>query len=431
MLDNILKNDNIKEYWKENGLSDKDFYCRECGKLMLDVENAEHVRYDPSQTKFICKFIDSESKKFKLFVESDANIWLVKGRFLSGKTYFRHLCWDCLFKHLGEVEDIPRRARKSSWYRDINNGILRPPRPCQSPSRYFKLIFDITDEELEQEHMKFDTASKESFVRRYGVAEAAVRYDEYRKRQAYTCSKEYMMNERGMTEAQWNQYNANRASTKENFIKRYGKELGSRKWKEYCEWEAYVGCKLDYFIEKYGQTKGREMYLSVNRKKAQTLENFIRIYGPEEGEKIFSEYSGKMYSNESEELFSAIDLKMDIWDGESMHGMKELPVTVSFPDGTCRVCFPDYVLGKKVIEFNGDYWHANPKIYSPETIMESITSTSSRYSGNKASDIWEYDRKKISALESLGYDVKVVWESDFKKDPGKTINDCVKFLKGE
>ena len=36
--------------------------------------------------------------------------------------------------------------------------------------------------------------------------------------------------------------------------------------------------------------------------------------------------------------------------------------------------------------------------------------------------------KKL-ALESLGYDVKVVWESDFKEDPGKTINECVKFLK--
>ena len=384
MLDNILKNESIKEYWKEHGLLDRDFYCRECGKLMLDLENAERVKYDSSQKKFRERFIDSKSEKFKIFIESDSNIWLVKGRVLSGKTYFRHLCWDCLFKHLGEVEDIPRRARKSPWYKDINNGIFRPPRACQSPSKYFKLIFDITDDELEKEHMKFDTASKESFVRRYGIEKASEKYEEYRKRQAYTCSKEYMMNEKGMTESQWNQYNANRASTKENFIKRYGKELGSKKWKEYCELESYVGCKLDYFIEKYGEIKGREMYLSVNRKKAQTLENFVRIYGPDEGERKFLEYSGKMYSGESEELFSAVDKKIGILNGESMHGMMEIPLNVAFPDGKCRVCFPDYVLGKKIIEFNGDYWHANPKIYPPDTNMESVTSNSSKYSGNKA-----------------------------------------------
>lgn len=56
-------------------------------------------------------------------------------------------------------------------------------------------------------------------IPRYG----RIKYEEYCKRQAYTCSKEYMMNEKGFTEDDWKKYNKLRSSTKENFIIRYGK----------------------------------------------------------------------------------------------------------------------------------------------------------------------------------------------------------------
>lgn len=76
------------------------------------------------------------------------------------------------------------------------------------------MLFDITDEELEKERKKFDTASLESFIRRHGETEGPKKYEEYKKRQAYTCSKEYMMNEKGMTEKEWNDFNASRACTR-------------------------------------------------------------------------------------------------------------------------------------------------------------------------------------------------------------------------
>ena len=85
------------------------------------------------------------------------------------------------FKCLPEVENISKRALKSSWYRDIRDGKIRPPSPSASPSKYFKLLFDITDEELEFEHRKFDTASLESFKRRFGE-KAEEEYEKYRKR---------------------------------------------------------------------------------------------------------------------------------------------------------------------------------------------------------------------------------------------------------
>lgn len=415
------------EYWKSNGLNDKDFYCRECGNLMIDFNDLKDVGYNPQHKgKQLALY---KRIKTKQYVESEQNRWLIRGRTLSGKTYFRHLCWDCFFKHLGEIEDIPKRARKSSWYKDINNGIFRPPATWSSPSKYFKLLFDITDEELENEHKKFDTASLESFIRRYGDINGQKKYEEYKKRQAYTCSKEYMMNEKGMTEKEWNEFNSNRACTKENFIKRYGKDLGKNRWDEYCRLESYAGCKLEYFINKLGEDEGKKAYLEINKKKAQTLENCIRIYGDIQGKIKYEEYCNRQYSNLSKRFFDSIQMILGDFGVGAKYGDFECPINLCFEDGTCRVCYPDYILHTKIIEFNGDYWHGNPKYYKPDDIMKFIQKQRTKYNGDKASDIWEYDRKKKNALEKLGYKVKVVWESDYHKNPEKVIDECVEFLK--
>ena len=55
------------------------------------------------------------------------------------------------------------------------------------------------------------------------------------------------MNEKGMTENEWNDFNAGRAVTRENLVKKHGEEVGEKMWKEYCEKQAYSGCKLQYF----------------------------------------------------------------------------------------------------------------------------------------------------------------------------------------
>ncbi len=395
---------------------------------MIDIEDLDGVGYNPDRIGKQCMIYKGDRRT--QYVESDKNRWCIRGRTLSGKTYFRHLCWDCFFKHLKEIEDIPRRARKSSWYKDVNNGILRPPATCSSPSKYFKLLFDITDEELEIEHKKFDTASLESFIRRHGEVNGRMKYEEYRKRQAYTCSKDYMIKERGRTEAEWEKYNASRACTKENFISRYGEELGKKKWNDYCELESYAGCKLEYFIDKLGPEEGKRTYLEINKKKAQTLDNFIRLYGVDDGKLRYAEYCSRQYSNLSKRIFDTIQRIIGDFGIGAKYGDEECPINLYFDDGTCRICYPDYLLHTKIIEFNGDYWHGNPKYYKPDETMKFIQKQATKYSGDKASDIWEYDRKKKRALEKLGYQVKVVWESDYNSNPEKTIDECVEFLKG-
>lgn len=64
-----------------------------------------------------------------------------------------------------------------------------------------------------------------------------------------------------------------------------------------------------------------------------------------------------------------------------------------------------------VIEFNGDYWHCNPKKYNPDYYHQVKQKT--------AKELWEYDKNKIDLIKEKGYNLEVVWESDYKSD--KTI----------
>lgn len=59
-----------------------------------------------------------------------------------------------------------------------------------------------------------------------------------------------------------------------------------------------------------------------------------------------------------------------------------------------------------VIEINGDYVHANPKLHKPDDV---IVLERDRY---KASERWARDAEREKRLEALGYRVFVVWESD-------------------
>lgn len=74
-----------------------------------------------------------------------------------------------------------------------------------------------------------------------------------------------------------------------------------------------------------------------------------------------------------------------------------------------RWFFPDVIIQKDgvIIEFLGDYWHANPDIYGANDII---------HHGVSALDIWNNDTERIRTMETLGYTVYKVWENEYKKD---------------
>jgi len=64
----------------------------------------------------------------------------------------------------------------------------------------------------------------------------------------------------------------------------------------------------------------------------------------------------------------------------------------------------DFLIGKTVVECFGDYWHCNPGKYTSDFYNKSLHMT--------AEEKWEKDSARIKKLESLGYKVNVLWESD-------------------
>ena len=70
----------------------------------------------------------------------------------------------------------------------------------------------------------------------------------------------------------------------------------------------------------------------------------------------------------------------------------------------------DYVNADQrlIVEFFGDFWHHNPKLYAKDYVNH-LTKRSSMV-------VWERDARKLAELCSLGYHVEIVWESDWRSD---------------
>lgn len=69
---------------------------------------------------------------------------------------------------------------------------------------------------------------------------------------------------------------------------------------------------------------------------------------------------------------------------------------------------------KLVIEINGNVWHANPEKYKPDDLI-------CLFKGKvPAKEIWYRDKLRIEQIESFGYTVLIIWESEYNSNKQKT-----------
>ncbi len=164
---------------------------------------------------------------------------------------------------------------------------------------------------------------------------------------------------------------------------------------------------LSWFIKKYGETEGKEKYNKRCKHISQTT--YFKKLNKE---------SKNNYSKISQELFwilyERLSLRVipDVYFGELNH---------EFSCGTDSNF--DFVIKhkKRVIEFNGNIWHANPKIFNEND-------TPNPYNNLTSKEIWSNDESKIKKAKEKGYRVLVIWEDEYKKEREKTINKCIQFL---
>ena len=163
---------------------------------------------------------------------------------------------------------------------------------------------------------------------------------------------------------------------------------------------------LEWFISKYGDN-GKTLY----EKRCNNIKETT----------YFNEYNKtnkNNYSNISQELFNFIVDNVY----SNTDGLYYATLNHEYGCGTKHNF--DFVdtNRKKVIEFNGDLFHANPKMFEENDTPNPYNTILS------SKEIWEFDRIKNESAILKGYNVYIVWESDYKNNKEKCIQDCIKFL---
>ena len=223
-------------------------------------------------------------------------------------------------------------------------------------------------------------------IEKHGEQEGKKIWENYRNRQAETNTFEYKAKTYGWSERDFQEFNANRACTLENFISRHGENDGVAKWQAYCERQRYTTTE-EYFLERYGKDEGSRRFADFCR--GRNCADFKNI--------------------KEKEVFAKINELLD------------RKLTYQFHIAGISGCF-DFGRDKKVIEFNGDYWHCNPLKFQPDFFHTVKRKT--------ALEIWEADLKKQLSARQSGYDIMVIWENDWNLDKNKVIHNAIRWLNG-
>lgn len=273
----------------------------------------------------------------------------------------------------------------------------------------------LVDDEL----AKRCRVTEELMIKKHGVVDGKKKWEGYRQRQAYTNSYEYKQKKFGWSKDEFDRYNKSRSMTLENMISRYGEVNGTIKWQEYCERQAYTNTEA-YFIEKYGQSVGKQKYQQINALKAHTIENVQRIHNVDyfDAVRILESRPTLGFSSNLElEIIDAIEEKI----GMLQYTIKTKQYCVY---GNNKANFYDIVHNNRAIEINGDYWHCNPAQYP--------TNYFHKQSGLLAEDIWQRDFEKIKLIQAKrGIPVLIIWESEYLNNPKETIEKCIKWMHNE
>lgn len=171
-------------------------------------------------------------------------------------------------------------------------------------------------------------------------------------------------------------------------------------------------------IDKYGEENGLKIWQDRQNKWMKTLdektddEKLIIKYKKLFNKSGYSKSSQKLFWNIYEYYKDPLDIKFEELNGEVVRYDKINKKHYKY----------DYVdfKRKKVIEFNGDFWHCNPLKYNEDFTHKILKKT--------AKEIWNNDRIKNTWFENRNYKVLVIWESEFTKNPKETIQKCLDFL---
>lgn len=276
---------------------------------------------------------------------------------------------------------------------------------------YLKVYPDakVVDDDL----AKRTAVTLENLIHKYGEVDGCKRWQLYRQRQAESNTFDYKNLKHGWSPEQFVIYNKQRASTIENFVKKHGLEQGLEKWEQYCE-KQKVTKSQEYVVGKHGQQFWDDLCLLKKAPHNPSL--LAKKYGisyDQAVEKILARSRLRYTSNLEKEFIKALEGKV----GNLEYSSLGKPFGKWLQETNSYVVY-DIKHQDCIIEFNGDYWHANPVIYSSTDVIR----------GKNACDIWAKDSAKLNLVKSLGLRVKVVWEKDYLANKCQIIEEVAKWI---
>jgi len=197
---------------------------------------------------------------------------------------------------------------------------------------------------------------------------------------------------------------------------------------------------LKYYLDK-GHSMEESKKLLKERQTTFSLDKCIEKYGQEDGYKRWIERQEKWqknllengnikcgHSKISQELFYELLKNYDINKSDMSNiyfATKNKEYFISKKDtGFFIYDFVD-LNRKKIIEFNGDLYHANPEIFEENDYPHPYYGKN----GPSALETWNKDVVKLNVAREKGFDILIVWDSEYRKDKKETIKKCLNFLK--
>jgi hypothetical protein len=278
--------------------------------------------------------------------------------------------------------------------------------------------FNIPQEIYDIERRKLIVRSLDNFIAKYGKEVGEIKWEEYKKKQSITNTFEYKKAVHGMSESDFKEYNKSRAITLSNMIEKYGDYDGRKKYDEYCSKQQKTK-SWPYMVEKYGEKKARE----INKSKSHSLISFQLKYGEELGLQKFEEFikrKATYCSKISQKFFDSLDEFLGK-KFTTYYNKKNCEYGVNLKGSYVKLDY--YILELNLcIEFNGTYYHADPRVYSETAVPIGGSNLT-------ALEMWNRDNDRYKKLKELrDIDTIVMWQLDYNSktfNPSEYINNVL------
>lgn len=347
------------------------------------------------------------------------------------------------------LSDIQLKEYYDSYLKTENEGI-DPFTGGKTPFIGFTKGYSMFDGSKESNKKKIASSTVEYWVKVKGYSEeAAIKYlEDKHKRSTKKANetKQKLMDENperrflgGYSKRKWELvgYSPDDAQRKYEEV-RNSREPKLKESLSKVNWAGKRKGQIEYWVNKgYNEEEAK-----VKVKESQstfTLEKCITRYGEKEGTKIFNKRQYE-WSNLIEEKYQNGEFTRfckNNWSKTEEGFIKELVKKLRLKDSEYssavngkqfirhfksigKTLAYDFRYKKKIIEFNGDYWHCNPKIYEANYFNKSLQCT--------AREKWNFDKWKNSLIENEGYQVLIIWEREWIDNPKQTIKKCIKFI---